>query len=106
MLGQSSLKIGMDLSDPMMARSLGEQIRRFGFEQNRAGRWDVRDLAFALADVAKAVGNLEPALGWDPDACTAIAKFAAAAMTAIATTSRHEVAVSLARTAVASAAEI
>ena len=105
-LSEPSLKLDTDLSDPMMAHYLDERIRRFGFQQNRAGRWEARDIAIALADVARAVADFEPALGWNPDACVVIAECAAKAVTTIATTIGHEAAVSVARSAVATAAQI
>lgn len=105
-LGQPTLKDNTDLSNPLTAHYLDERIRRFGLQENRAGQWAARDVALALADLAKAVADFEPSLGWDPDACVTIAEHAASAVTTIATTAGHEMAVSLARTAVASAARI
>jgi hypothetical protein len=105
-LSEPSLKLDTDLSDPMTAHYLDERIRRFGLQQNRAGRSEARDVAIALADVAEAVADFEPALGWNPNACVAIAECAASALTTIATTVGHETAVSVARSAVATAARI
>jgi hypothetical protein len=85
----------------MMAYYLEDRIRHFGFQENRAGNWDSRDLAFALADLAKAVDQLDRALGWDSDACVAISIGAATALPRVATMAGDEAAVSLARTAVA-----
>jgi hypothetical protein len=106
MLSQPSLTVEADVSDPLRAHHLDERLRRFGFQQNRAGRSEPRDVAFALADLAKAVAHFEPALGWDPDACLAIAEHAASILTTMATTAGHEMAVSIARSAVSSAGRI
>lgn len=100
-LSQPPLTTDTDVSKPMMAYYLEARIRHFGFQENRAGNWDSRDLAFALADLAKAVDQLDRALGWDPDMCVAISIGAATALPRVATMAGDEAAVSLARTAVA-----
>lgn len=81
----------------MKAYYLEADIRRFGFERNRAGDWERRDLALALADLAQAVYDFDRALGWDPDACVAIAEHAASCLTHIATVASGEAAVTVAR---------
>lgn len=100
-LSQPPLTTDPDLSKPMVAYYLEDRIRHFGFQQNRAGNWDSRDLAFALAGVAEAVDQLDRAVGWDPDACVAISISAATALPRVATIAGDEAAVSLARAAVA-----
>ena len=100
-LSEPPLMTDTDLSKPMMAYDLEDRIRHFGFQQNRGGNWDSRDLAFALADLAEAVDQLDRALGWDPDACVAISIAAATALPQVATMAGDEAAISLARAAVA-----
>ena len=100
-LSQPPLTTDTDLSAPMMAYYLEDRIRQFGFQENRAGHWDLRDLASALADLAGAVDQLDRALGWDPDACVAISIGAATALPRVASVAGHDAAVSLARAAVA-----
>lgn len=103
-LGRPPLTTDTDLSDPMNAYYLEQDIRRFGFDKNRAGDWGPRDLAFALADLAQAVYDFDRAPGWDPGACVAIAECAAAALPHIAAAAGGEMAVSLARSVVGAAA--
>ena len=100
-LSKPPLTTSTDLAKPMMAYYLQERIRHFGFEENRAGNWDARDLAFALADLAKAVDELDRALGWDPDTPVALSIAAATALPRVATVAGDEAVVSLARTAIA-----
>lgn len=83
---------------------LEADIRRFGYEKNRAGEWESRDLAMALADLAQAVHDFDRALGWDPDACVAIAEQAASCLPRIAAAGGRDNAVGVARRAMASAA--
>jgi hypothetical protein len=100
-LSEPPLTSDTDLWKPTMAYYLKHRIRHFGFQHNRAGNWDSRDLAFALADLATAVGQFDCTLGWDPDACVAISIGAAAALPPFATMAGDKAAVSLARRAVA-----
>jgi hypothetical protein len=102
-LGRPPLTTDTDLSDPMKAYYIEQDIRRFGINRNRAGDWGPRDLAFALADLAQAVYDFDRALGWDPEACVAIAECAAAALPHIATAADRETAASLARSIVGAA---
>lgn len=67
-LSQPPIATDIDLSKPMTAHDLEERIRHFARQQHRAGSWELRDLAIALADLAKAADELELAFGWDPDA--------------------------------------
>lgn len=62
-LSQPPVISDTDLSKPMTAYYLEDRVRQFGFQENRAGNWDSRDLAFALADLAKAVGSARPCSG-------------------------------------------
>ena len=103
-LGRPPLSTGTQLSDPMKAYYLEADIRRFGRERNRAGEWESRDLALALADLAQAVHDFDRALGWDPDACVAIAERAASCLSHIAATGGRNSAVDVARDAMAAAA--
>jgi hypothetical protein len=93
-----------DLSRPMAAHDLVDRIRHFGYEQNRIGDEALRDSAFTLADLAKAVDKLEAALGWDPDACLAIAEPAALVLPLIESRRGPEAAVWVAHGAVTAAA--
>ena len=91
------------LSEPMTAYYLERDIRGFGFEKNRVGDCRARDLAFTLADLARAVHDLDRALGWDPEACIAIAECAASCLPHVATADGNEAAVALFRSAVVAA---
>jgi len=97
-LGRPPLTTDTDLSDPMKAYYLEQDIRRVGFDKNRADEWGPRDLAFALADLAQAVLDFDRSLGWDPDACVAIAECAASCLPHIAAAAGDETAAVLART--------
>jgi hypothetical protein len=103
-LGRPPLTTDTDLSDPMKAYYLKQDLRRFGLNKNRAGDWGPRDLALALADLAQAVYDFDRALGWDPEACVAIAERAAAALPHVARAAGGETADSLARSVVGGAA--
>lgn len=91
-LGRPQLSTGTDLSDAMAAYRLEDDFRRVGYEKNRAGEWEPRDLAFALAGLAKAVYNFDRALGWNPDACVSISEHAALCLPHIAAAASREAA--------------
>jgi len=103
-LGRPPLSTDTDLSHPMSAYHLEDDIRRFGYERNHVGEWERRDLAFSLADLAQAVYELDAALGWNPEACVSIALNAASCLPHIASADGDESAAKLARAAVAGAA--
>jgi hypothetical protein len=98
-LGRPPLTTGTDLTDPMAAYHLEDDIRRVGYEKNRAGECEPRDLAFALADLAKAVYDFDRALGWDPDACVSIGEQAALCLPHLSAAAGREAALLLARAA-------
>jgi hypothetical protein len=103
-LGRPPLTTDVDLSNPMTAYHLEDDIRRVGYEKNRVGEWEPRDLAFALADLAEAVYDFDRALGWDPDPCVSIAEQASLCLPHIAIAAGDETAVALARAVVGDAA--
>ena len=98
-LGRPALTAGTDVFDAMTAYRLEDDIRRVGFEKNRNGEWEPRDLAYALADLANAVYDFDRALGWDPDACVSIGEHAALCLPHIATAASRDAARLLARAA-------
>lgn len=103
-LGRPPLTTHTDLSNPMTAYHLEDDIRRVGYETNRTGNWEPRDLAFALADLAEAVYDFDRALGWDADPCVSIAAQAVLCLPHIAIAAGDATAVALARAVVGAAA--
>jgi hypothetical protein len=101
LLGHPAPLSDTQLSDPMKAYYLEAAIRRFGYDSNRAGDWGPRDLAFALADLAQAAHDFDRALGWDPDACVAIAERAATCLAQITMMAGRDTAAAIARAAIA-----
>jgi hypothetical protein len=95
-----------DLSDPMNAYYVADDIRRFGYERNRKGDFERRDLAFAIADLARAVYDFDRSLGWDSDACRTIGEQAVACLPRLAAVAGAERAGAAAREAIVRAGTV